>query len=175
MPQNLNEHKKTMEKLEKVNRKYNIHGEYQNHSGTRVGGPLWDVYWILKECDPAYIGSQYDIRHATVEGGNSWPVGMKLLAPWIKTTDIKDFIWKNENGKWRVVDVPLGEGQVDFDAYLKEYTKLSISGPVSMHFEYDLGGAESGQTHPTMSHDKISTYLKNDLTWFRAKLKEHQL
>lgn len=175
IPQNLDEHKKTMEKLEKVNRKFNIHGEYQNHSGTRVGGPVWDVYWILKDCDPAYIGSQYDIRHATVEGGNSWPISMKLLAPWIKTTDIKDFMWKKENGKWQVINVPLGEGQVDFDAYLKEYARLGISGPVSMHYEYDLGGAESGKAHPTMSLDKISSYLKNDLKWFRAKLKEHQL
>lgn len=133
--ESLDIHKRTMENLEKINRKFKIHGEYQNHSGTRVGGPVWDVYWILKDCDPAYIGSQYDIRHATVEGGNSWPVGMELLAPWIKTIDIKDFMWKNENGKWKVVDVPLGEGQVDFDAYFNEYKRLGISGPVSIHYE----------------------------------------
>jgi hypothetical protein len=42
--ESLDVHKRTMEKLEKVNRKLNIHGEYQNHSGTRVGGPVWDVY-----------------------------------------------------------------------------------------------------------------------------------
>jgi sugar phosphate isomerase/epimerase len=175
IPENLDIHKKTMENLEKVNRKYNIHGEYQNHSGTRVGGPVWDVYWILKDCDPAYIGSQYDIRHATCEGGNSWPIGMKLLAPWIKTTDIKDFIWKKQNGRWKVEDVPLGEGQVDYEAYLKEYSRLGISGPVSIHYEYDLGGAESGKANPTMSLDKISSYLKNDLKWFRAKIEEYKI
>jgi len=175
VPENLDLHKKNMESLEKINRKYNIHGEYQNHSGTRVGGPVWDVYWILKDCDPAYIGSQYDIRHATCEGGNSWPIGMNLLAPWIKTTDIKDFIWQKQNGKWQVEDVPLGEGQVDFDAYLKEYIKLGINGPVSIHYEYDLGGAESGKANPTMSLDKISSYLKNDLKWFRTKIKEHKI
>ncbi len=173
--ESLDVHKRTMENLEKVNRKFNIHGEYQNHSGTRVGGPVWDVYWILKDCDPAYIGSQYDIRHATVEGADSWPVGMNLLAPWIKTTDIKDFTWQKENGKWQVINVPLGEGQVDFDAYLKEYTRLGISGPVSIHYEYDLGGAESGKTNPTMSLDKISSYLKNDLKWLRAKFKDYKL
>ena len=175
VPENLDLHKKTIEKLEKINRKFNIHGEYQNHSGTRVGGPVWDVYWILKDCDPAYIGVQYDIRHATCEGGNSWPIGMKLLAPWIKTTDIKDFIWKKENGKWQVANVPLGEGQVDFDVYLKEYTRLGISGPVSMHFEYDLGGAESGKANPDMSLDKISSYLKNDLKWLKAKFEQHKI
>ncbi len=182
VPENLDVHKRTMENLEKVNRKYNIHGGYQNHSGTRVGGPVWDIYWILKDCDPAYIGAQYDIRHATCEGGNSWPIGMKLLAPWIKTTDIKDFIWKKQNlptgqagGKWQVENVPLGEGQVDFDAYFKEYKQLGISGPVSIHYEYDLGGAEHGKKDPTMSLEKISSYLKNDLRWFRAKIKEANL
>lgn len=182
VPENLDGHKRIMENLEKVNRKYNIHGEYQNHSGTRVGGPVWDIYWIVKDCDPAYIGAQYDIRHATCEGGNSWPIGMKLLASWIKTTDIKDFIWKKENlpagqagGKWQVVNVPLGEGQVDFNAYLKEYSKLGISGPVSIHYEYDLGGAEHGGKYPAMSLDQISSYLKNDLKWFRGKLKEYKI
>jgi hypothetical protein len=36
--ESLDVHKRTMEKLEKANRKFNTHGEYQNHSGTRVGG-----------------------------------------------------------------------------------------------------------------------------------------
>lgn len=174
---NLNVHKRTMESLEKINHKFNIHGEYQNHTymGNIVGSPVWDIYWILKDCDPAYIGSQYDIHHAVDEGGHSWPLGMRLLAPWIKTTAIKDFLWIKENGKWQVVTVPLGEGQVDFDAYLKEYISLGINGPVSVHYEYDLGGAELGKTSSSMSLDKISTVLKKDLSWLQAKFKEHNI
>ncbi|MBX2921457.1 MAG: sugar phosphate isomerase/epimerase [Chitinophagaceae bacterium] len=175
VPENLDLHKRTMENLEKVNRKYDICGEYQNHSGTGVGAPVWDVYWILKDRDPAYLGAQYDIRHATCEGGSAWPIGMKLLAPWIKTTDIKDFIREKQNEKWQVKDVQLGEGQVDFDAYCKEYSRLGISGPVSIHYEYDLGGAEHGHTRPTMSLDKISSYLRNDLKWFRAKVEQYKM
>jgi len=171
--ENLDGHKRTIEKLEKVNRKFGIHGEYQNHSGTRVGAAVWDTYWILKDSDPAYIGSQYDIRHAVCEGGKSWPLGMKLLAPWIKTTAIKDFLWKKENGKWQILDVPLGEGMVDYDAYLKEYSTLGIKGPVSIHYEYDLGGAELGKTNPKMGLDEISVYLKKDLNWLKNKFKQH--
>lgn len=175
IPENLDLHKKTMEQLEKVNRKYNIHGGYQNHSGIRVGGPVWDIYQILKDCDPAYIGCQYDIRHATCEGGQSWPLGMELLAPWIKTTDIKDFIWEKKDGKWQIINVPLGEGQVNFDAYFKKYKQYGIIGPVSVHYEYDLGGAEHGGKNPAMRPDKISSYLKNDLNWLRKKLKEYKI
>jgi L-ribulose-5-phosphate 3-epimerase len=172
IPENLDQHKRTIEKLEKINRKFGIHGGYQNHSGTNVGAPVWDLYWILKDSDPAFIGVQYDIRHAVAEGGVAWPLGMKLLAPWIKTTAIKDFYWKKENRKWILENVPLGEGMVDFNAFLKMYSSLGISGPVSIHLEYNLGGAEEGKTNPTMGLDKISEYMKNDNNWYRAKLKE---
>lgn len=175
VPENLDQHKKTMAKLEKINRKYNIHGGYQNHSGTRVGGPVWDLYWILKDTDPAFIGVQYDIRHAVVEGGVSWPLGMRLLAPWIKTTAIKDYYWKKENGRWILFNVPLGEGMVNFGSYLKEYIKLGISGPVSIHYEYDLGGAELGRPETKMSLDEIKVFLKNDLAWLRNKYKEFNI
>jgi sugar phosphate isomerase/epimerase len=170
IPANLDGHKKAMEKLEKVNRKYGIHGGYQNHSGTNVGGPVWDLHWIVKDCDPQFIGVQYDIRHAVAEGGVAWPLGLDLLAPWIKTSAIKDFYWKKNNNKWILQNVPLGEGMVDFDAYLKQYIKLGIKGPFTLHLEYDLGGAETGKTKTTMPLDQIRTYLKNDLEWFRKKL-----
>jgi sugar phosphate isomerase/epimerase len=175
IPENLDLHKRTMEKLEKINRKYNIHGEYQNHSGTRIGGPVWDLYWLLKDTDPASIGVQYDIRHAVVEGGVSWPLGMRLLAPWIKTTAIKDYYWRKENGRWILFNVPLGEGMVNFNAYLKEYVNLGISGPVSIHYEYDLGGAELGRSETKMSLAEIKVFLKNDLVWFRNKCKEFNI
>ncbi len=175
VPENLDHYKKVMEKLEKINRKYKINGGYQNHSGTRVGGPVWDLYWLLKDSDPAFIGVQYDIRHAVVEGAESWPLGMKLLSPWIKTTAIKDFYWKKENGRWSLENVPLGEGMVNFDNYLKEYIRLGISGPVSIHYEYDLGGAELGKTNPKMSLAEISVHLKDDLAWLRKKFADYKI
>jgi len=171
---NLKTHKKTFDKLEKFNRKFGIQGCYQNHSGARVGGPVWDIYWLVKGCDPDYMSVQYDIRHAIVEGAVSWPLGMKLLAPWIKTTAIKDFYWKKDNsGKWKITNVPLSEGMVDFDAYLKEYISLGISGPVTIHYEYDLGGAQSGSKNPTMSLEEIMDFMKKDLNWLKNKFNEH--
>jgi sugar phosphate isomerase/epimerase len=137
-----------------------------------VGGPVWDLYTLVNGCDPEFIGVQYDIRHAVVEGGVSWPLGMKLLSPWIKTTAIKDFYWKNESGKWKLTNVPLGEGMVDFDMYLKLYIALGISGPVTIHCEYELGGAQSGSKNPTMSLKEISDFIKKDLNWLKKKLKE---
>jgi len=176
IPQNLDEHKITFEKLEKLNRKYGVHGDYQNHSGTRVGGPVWDLYHLLKDRDPEFIGVQYDVRHATVEGGVSWPLGMKLLAPWIRTTDIKDFVWvKDEAAKWQIKNVPLGEGMVDFNTYFELYKSFNIEAPVSIHYEYDLGGAEHGQKDPTMSLDEIKLWLKKDLTFLKNQFVKFEL
>jgi sugar phosphate isomerase/epimerase len=171
--ENLEQHKRTIEKLEKINRKYNIHGGYQNHSGDRIGGPVWDLYWLLKESDPSYIGIQYDIRHAFVEGAFSWPIGFKLLSPWIKTTAVKDFLWNKVNGRWVLKNVPLGEGMVNFDAYFKEYVKNGIKGPVTIHYEYDLGGAEAGKAKPAMELGDITGFLKRDLNWLKKKQLEY--
>ncbi len=174
--QNLEEFKRNFEKLEKLNRKYGVHGDYQNHSGLRLGGPVWDLYDSLKDRDPEFIGVQYDVCHATTEGGLSWPLGMKLLAPWIKTTAIKDFIWnKTENGRWKVEIVPLGEGMVNFDTYFKLYKSLNITAPVTIHYEYDLGGAEHGKTNPTMSRDEIYSCLDKDIIFLKDYFKKFDL
>jgi L-ribulose-5-phosphate 3-epimerase len=123
-------------KLEEMNRKYGIHGAYQNHAGTMVGGAVWDIYELLKDIDPEFIGCQYDVRHAVVEGGTSWSNGLKLIAPWVKCTDIKDFKWEETNGKWNPVSVPLGEGMVDYDEYFRIIRFYNVTGPMSLHFEY---------------------------------------
>lgn len=175
IPQNIDVWKKSFEQLEKLNRKYGIHGSYQNHSGTRVGGPVWDLYPLVKDLDPQYMGVQYDIRHAICEGGRSWSLGMELLAPWIKSCPIKDFIWQKTENHWKIQDVPLGRGMVDFDSFLRKYKELKITGPFSIHLEYDLGGADKGSRTPTMDHEKIAHYLKQDIDWFRNKLKEYNL
>lgn len=175
VPENLDIHKKAIEKLEKINRKYGIHGGYQNHSGTNVGGPVWDLHWILKDSDPNNIGVQYDIRHAMVEGAFAWPIGMKLLAPWIKSTALKDYLWKKENGKWALLNVPLGDGMINFDAYFKECIKLGVTGPISIHYEYDLGGAELGKLNPTKGLDEILVILKKDFNWVKAKKQEYKI
>jgi len=176
IPKNLEDHKITFEKLEKINKEYGVTANYQNHSGRRVGGPVWDLYHILKDRDPDYIGVQYDIRHATVEGGMSWPIGMKLLAPWIRTTDIKDFIWnKNEKGEWKVKNVPLGEGMVDFKQYFEMYKEMNIEAPVSIHYEYDLGGAEHGKREITMSLKDIESWLKKDISFLKNQFDKYNL
>ncbi|MFD2147696.1 sugar phosphate isomerase/epimerase family protein [Mucilaginibacter antarcticus] len=75
---NLAGFKKRMANLAAINERYKIHGDYENHTGL-FGGPLWDLWETLKDLDPQWIGCQFDIRHATVDGAEAWPVNLDLL------------------------------------------------------------------------------------------------
>ena len=136
--ESLDDHRGLLSELAALNQEFAIHGAYQNHAGTRVGGPVWDIHYMLQGLDPQWIGCQYDIRHATVEGGTSWPIGLRLVAPYVKITAIKDFYWKQKGKKWNIENVPLGEGAVDFKKYAQMTRSLDIEGPISVHFEYKL-------------------------------------
>ena len=137
--QNLEKVRKQLEALSRINERYGLQGGYQNHSGANVGSPVWDLCFLLHHLDPRYIGCQYDVRHAAAEGINSWILGFKAIAPHVKHECIKDYIYVNNNGKWGVKSVPLGTGAVDFKKYFALRKEYGINGPLSYHFEFDLG------------------------------------
>ncbi len=167
---NLKNFEQQLRGLSKLNEKHNIKASYQNHSGTSLGSPVWDLGQLLHHLDSSWIGCQYDIRHATVEGGNSWPLGFEYIKPYINSLDIKDFQWKNENGKWIVQDVPLGEGMVDLERYFKLISTLPTSIPMCLHMEFPLGGAEHGHKKITMGPEEIKKAMKKELTFLRSRI-----
>jgi L-ribulose-5-phosphate 3-epimerase len=150
-------------KLGELNKSLGIVGCYQNHAGRLVGSSFWEIREILETVNPDFFGTQYDIRHAMVEGFNSWQNGFDLLKSKIKVIVLKDYKWGKVNGKWEAINVPIGEGMVDFDGYFKLLKKNNIKPPVSLHLEYDLGGAEKG--NKTISVDKKVVFdaMKKDL------------
>jgi L-ribulose-5-phosphate 3-epimerase len=166
---------KQLATLAKMNQKFGLHGAYQNHSGLRVGGPVWDLWELLKDLDPRWIGVQYDVRHATVEGGMSWPLGMKLLAPWIKITAIKDFHWAQEKDKWVIKDVPLSQGMVDFETYFQLVQELKIDGPVSMHFEYPMTPQPENTMSKAEAQKAVVQSMKKDIAVLRGWLKQYKI
>jgi L-ribulose-5-phosphate 3-epimerase UlaE len=74
-----------------------------------------------------------------------------------------------------VKSVPLGEGMVDFKKYFTMLKQHSISGPMSLHCEYELGGAQDGAKQLTISRDVFTAAVKKDLTTLRGWLKENDL
>lgn len=149
--------------LGELNKKLNLTGCYQNHAGRLVGASVWELWEMLKTADSRYMGVQYDIRHATVEGGLSWPNGLRLLSPHIKTIALKDFRWERKAGRWVVENTPIGEGMVDFGAYFGWLKQANLRVPVSLHVEYPLGGAEHGSARLTGPATAVFAAMKQDL------------
>ena len=75
---------------------------------------------------------------------------------------LKDFKWGKVSGKWKVVNVPIGEGMVDFDTYFKLLKSYGLQPPVSLHCEYPLGGAEKGKY-------KITTFTSCFYVWKQSR------
>jgi len=138
MLSNLEQIKVKMSGLARLNEKYQIHGAYQNHAGSNFGAPVWDLWNVIREMDPQWTGCQYDIRHATAEGNRSWPLGLKLIKDHIRCLVIKDFQWGERDGKAVEVNVPVGEGIVDFQTYFSMLYELNIHGPITIHLEYPM-------------------------------------
>jgi L-ribulose-5-phosphate 3-epimerase len=165
---NLEKIKAQMNGLARLNERYRIHGAYQNHAGSNFGAPVWDLWEVIKDMDPRWTGCQYDVRHATVEGNSSWPLGLKLLRDHIHCMVIKDFRWGEHNGKALEVNVPIGEGIVDFPAYFGLVEELGIHGPISIHLEYEMF-PEKGWTLAEMKEHAISL-MRKDLEALKSKL-----
>lgn len=159
----LEDYQKAIENLSTFNHNHGLIGCYQNHAGTSIGGSMWEIKKLLELANLDAFGVQYDIRHAVVEGGLSWENGLKLLQKHIKTIVVKDFKWGEVNGKWKPINVPLGEGMVDFNSYFKLLKKYHINVPVSLHCEYDLGGAERGSKIISIDKKEVYKSISNDL------------
>lgn len=173
--ESLDKHAATLKDLAALNASLGLHGAIQNHSGTRVGSPVWDLRYLVRELDAQWIGIQYDIRHATTEGGQSWPLGLKLNAPWIKCTDVKDFRWAQSPGKATVEAMPLGEGIVPLDAYYKLYHEFGLTGPISVHLEYPPFERGPKFATPAEQRAVFVTALKKDAGVLKGLLAKHKI
>jgi sugar phosphate isomerase/epimerase len=121
-----------LKQLAALNRELGITGVYQNHSGAKyVGAPLWDIYELICELPPAELGIAYDIRHATVEGGQSWPLEFQLVQSHLNMVFLKDFAWEGR----QVKNVPLGSGMVS-PKFFDMMRQANFKGPISLQMEY---------------------------------------
>ena len=166
--------KPRVDALAALNRELGIRGGYQNHVGTRVGGSVWDLGVLLQGVAPDGLGVQYDIRHAVAEGGESWPVTLRMIAPHIDTIALKDFVWSRQpDGQWTPESVPLGDGMVNFKSYLSQLLTAGPLPPATMHFEYPplemSGGGGAERRRQTVDG------MRRDLMRFQQLLAAAQL
>lgn len=172
IPVALWQYQQQLTELARLNESYGIAGGYQNHAGTNFGAAVWDLAQVLHAVKSPFMGCQYDIRHATIEGGMSWSNGLRAIAPHVRFLAIKDFVWEKKDGRWKVVNVPLGQGMVNFPAFFAALKQGGIQVPISLHFEYPLGGADQGNRTLTIPREQVYHAMRTDLETLRKMLKE---
>lgn len=144
--------------LAALNHELGLQGGWQNHSGAdMVGAPLWDIWTMVKDLNPQDIGVCFDIGHATLEGGLSWPIQARLLEPYYVAVFLKDFRWEKTAKGWEPIWCNWGEGAVR-QSFLTKLKASNYHGPLCQHHEYKTLG-----TGPEMIAN-----MKKDL----AKLRE---
>lgn len=166
-------------KLAELNARYEATAMYHTHSGVGlVGASIWDLHEILTGFDPNLVAVNYDIGHATVEGGlGGWMESLRITGPYLRGIAVKDFLWeKDRKGQWQAEWKPLGEGMVKFARFFDMVREAKFSGPLQLHFEYPLGGAEKGNKKDlTMSPAEILSAMKRDTKTLRGMLQSAKL
>ena len=166
----IEELKPRVRKLAQLNEKHGMCAVYHTHSGVnQIGAAIWDLHLLLKDFDPRYVAVNYDIGHATVEGGlGGWIESLNVTGSFLRGVALKDVVWTRTGGRrWRAAWCPVGEGMVRFDEFFAILKRVKFEGPMQVHFEYPLGGAESGKREITMPKEQVIAAMKRDLDKLR--------
>lgn len=149
-----------LKQLAAMNHEYGVQGLYQNHAGTAYfGASVWDLAQGLDGINPDDLGVAYDIRHAKVEGANSWPIAFNMIKPLIGMIYVKDFDWDGT----KVKNVPLGKGHVPAK-FFSMLADTGFAGPISLHEEY------LSHKDPKLVPQHLAA-IKRDLAVLREMLK----
>jgi sugar phosphate isomerase/epimerase len=165
--------KPKLAKLAALNAKYQMCAMYHTHSGVGVvGASIWDLWYAMKDLDPKLVGMNYDIGHATIEGGfGGWIDSFKIAGNYVRGIAVKDFAWeKDAKGTWKSQWKPIGEGMVRLPQFFGMVAETDFAGPLQLHFEYPLGGADGGKRTLTLPKEDVYAAMKRDLEKVRGMM-----
>ena len=175
LTEQLQEMKPRVKDLAAMNRHYGVCAMYHTHSGVgQVGASQWDLFYLIYDQGGDAVTVNYDVGHATVEGGyGGWIHSARLQMPFMKGVAVKDFKWKqNERGAWVPGWCALGQGMVNFKQFLPMLKEAKFAGPLQLHMEYpDLGGADTGKTSFTIPKEQLLSIFKRDLDVLKGMLR----
>ncbi|MEO8370790.1 MAG: TIM barrel protein [Candidatus Solibacter sp.] len=163
--------KPKLAKLAALNAKYQMCAIYHTHSGVGlVGANIWDLWHLMRDLDPKSMGINYDVGHATIEGGlGGWINSFKIAGSHLRGIAVKDFAWaKDAKGVWQAQWKPIGEGMVKLPQFFDMVAQSAFDGPLQIHYEYSLGGADKGNKTLTLPKEEVLAAMKRDLDRVRG-------
>ncbi len=161
------------QRLSKLAERHGLCGIYHTHSGwNEFGASIWDIVEAVEGIDSRVLAINFDIGHATVEGGyGGWRNSARRCGPYLRGVAVKDFVWqRNDKGQWRPQWCPIGEGMAPMREFAKQLRHERFQGPLQLHFEYPMGGAEHGSAKVSWSRERIAAAIQTDLERLRALL-----
>jgi sugar phosphate isomerase/epimerase len=175
---------KKLASVAKMNEKYGTTAAFHTHAyADSIGGSAWDLWMLMKDLDPRYIGLNYDIGHVIAKGGNGWRESIRAVGPYLHSVSVKDFYWEKESNvpsgqwPWRTRFVPPGEGMVNFADFFRYLQSIGFQGPLENYFEYsvnvpgrekpfDMLGTNYKQWKLEMPGESFVAYLKRDVSFY---------
>lgn len=174
--------------LAKLNERYGTTAMFHTHSyANTIGGSAWDLWMLLRDLDPRYIGINYDIGHVTAKGGAGWMESSRAAHRHIHAVSVKDFHWVRSADAaagawpWRTEFIPPGQGMVNFPDFFKYLQSIGYAGPIETYFEYkvpipgssaqmDMLGTDYGKWKLEIPRDQFTGYLKRDVEFYNDLL-----
>lgn len=172
--------------IARMNEKYGVTAAFHTHAyADSIGGSAWDLWMLMRDLDPRYVGLNYDIAHVMAKGGNGWRESIRAVGPYLHSVSVKDFLWEKEGSvpdgqwPWRTRFVAPGQGMVNFLDFFRYLQSIDFQGPLENYFEYsvdlpgrnkpfDMLGTNYGQWKLEMSRQTFVGFLKRDLAFYNG-------
>jgi L-ribulose-5-phosphate 3-epimerase len=169
----------------KLNEKYGTTAAFHTHAyADSIGGGAWDLWMLMKDLDPRFVGLNYDIGHVMAKGGNGWRESIRAVGAYLHSVSVKDFYWEKDANAlpgqwpWRTRFVAPGQGMVNFPDFFRYLQTSGFQGPLENYFEYsvnvpgrdkpfDMLGTNYKQWKLEMPREMFEGYLRRDVEFYR--------
>ncbi len=137
----LDETRRRLSALQKLLEKHGVSGGIQNHSGPALEVNVSSTLRMVEDCDPQWVGVQYDPGHATISG-EPIQLALDLLGPYLHSVNLKsprqEYFIDPESGRlaYKSVWVPLRDGMLDLPGLLQQLKRSGYAEALSLHGEY---------------------------------------
>ena len=111
-----------------------IHNYLEGAEGAAVA----DINRAIRPIDPQWVGYDFDVGFATIEGGEAgFAAPLELALPRLKMVTVRDFQWeRRDDGTRQPKPCPLGAGVVDFARFFAALARARFAGPVSVQVDH---------------------------------------
>ncbi len=148
--------------------KHGVAGAVQNHAGPTLDVNISSCLLMLSNCDPQWVGVQYDPGHACLSG-EPIEVAVGLLGPYLHTVNVKsprhEYSFDPASGRLRYAEVwgPLWDGMLDVPLLLDTLAAAGHTGSLSIHAEY-----RSHFHRLSSDMDAVNRLVAEDVRYLRA-------